>query len=755
MQGWPLTLCAWALLRIPWLPPAAGSVQLLRQRLAALARERWPASSSAVVSSASLPALPVKTLVWAVNDSSAVVTVLPASASVNRTRLAVAVSASPRELRLAPPELAAELTGFPLGCIPPLGFSRPLPVLLEASLLKEGSAVIAGGGGTTDHHLYVSVEEYVRLSGAQPTELVNEDRPTGVRSDDSLAHELLLRLRRCSELRATPSVLRALSTSSKSLAPVAEMLVASGGDINECGSHGKTALHFASAGGTLFNVRALLDAGAAPDCPALCGGAEEGFTALMFAAAAGRSSVVDLLLERGADARVRSKRGYSALSLALLCGRLAHDTLARLRAVSDSNIPESMQEVPLGEDLWDPLQTARSAVWEQPSAGSVEVELEGRLASKRQVSRALLFANIVPPDSPMPEHPLQWFVWRGLAASSDQPCAVQVIIGKTLREAGGLDACVALCRKLRAGQVIRVRGRLQPSVEEANLDLIAREVAILPHLPSNASKPLDTALPWIHTPALIPSDLSPVSAPSQPNPAISVSSGASLTLAQVHRLCGHEERLTLVDDDAGLLALQTHFAAPSQPHLIGLDCEWRPERERNERHRVSLLQLSDGRASFVVDLQSLCGQDPQPGSQLSPTEQALDDILTELFRGKHTVVLGFSVAGDLTRLAASYPNLRCFREYNAVVDLFGQFKSLFPKSRAPSLSAVCALSFGCGLDKSHQTSAWHLRPLSEVQLSYAAVDAAVLVALMHEWLRRLQWNPRRISVEKVGALSSV
>ena len=729
---WPL--CLGSLILLP--TPASGSAHLLSQRVAALARDVG-LPTAPVVTSASLPARPVKTLIWTFNGSF-VATVLPASSSVNRSSLAAVLNASQSDLRLAPPDTATELTGFSPGSIPPLGFSRPLRVLLEAGLV-EGGVVLAGGGGAVDHHVYVAVEDYLLLSGAQPTNLVTEERRQGGLGSE----DLVVRLQRRPELRATPSVLRALATSSKSLAPVVTMLIAAGMDVDELGAHGMSALHLASSGGTLLNVRELLEAGASINRPAACEGPEDGFTPLMFATAAGRSSVVELLLDRGADPGHRSHQGHSALTLALAGGRLTHETLARLSAVS---CPTSLDlDAALAEDRWNPLLTARTALWEAPQVGSVQVEMEGLLVSKRQVSRALLFGNIVPPGSPMPEHPLQWFVWRGLAPSGDH-CAVQVIIGKTLRDSFGLDACAALCRKLRVGQFIRVRGRLQTSVEESNLDLIASEVEVIT-LPSHNSTIVRGNCGAQHLPVQ-ESNACPSSAVKVTGNAVS-SAEPVLDLSKVHRLCGHEPRLLLVDDLLSLQSFRAHFADKSGVHLIGLDCEWQPERERLERHKVSLLQLSDGHTSFIIDLQSLCDQQQMPGTPLSVVETLLDTVLSNLFRNEKTVVLGFSVTTDLTRLAASYPHLQCFREYSAVVDLFGQFKTLFPRGKAPSLSSVCRLSFGLGLDKTHQSSAWHLRPLAEVQLSYAAVDAAVLVALLQEWLRRPQWNQKRFTLAKV------
>lgn len=48
-----------------------------------------------------------------------------------------------------------------------------------------------------------------------------------------------------------------------------------------------------------------------------------------------------------------------------------------------------------------------------------------------------------------------------------------------------------------------------------------------------------------------------------------------------------------------------------------------------------------------------------------------------------------------------------------------------------SLAAVCRRELGLRLDKTQQKSDWTLRPLTDAQLNYAALDVEVLLAL-HE-----------------------
>ena len=50
-------------------------------------------------------------------------------------------------------------------------------------------------------------------------------------------------------------------------------------------------------------------------------------------------------------------------------------------------------------------------------------------------------------------------------------------------------------------------------------------------------------------------------------------------------------------------------------------------------------------------------------------------------------------------------------------------------SAVPSLRTVCASWLRAQLDKAEQCSDWDRRPLTEAQVAYAALDAAVLLRL--------------------------
>ncbi len=80
--------------------------------------------------------------------------------------LADALSVSRRQLRLVAPEAALEITGFPVGAMPPFGHHQPLPTFVDSRSVPRG-ATVYGGGGTRNALLRVEVDTLLRVTAAQ------------------------------------------------------------------------------------------------------------------------------------------------------------------------------------------------------------------------------------------------------------------------------------------------------------------------------------------------------------------------------------------------------------------------------------------------------------------------------------------------------------------------------------------------------------------------------------------------------------
>lgn len=97
---------------------------------------------------------------------------------------------------------------------------------------------------------------------------------------------------------------------------VIDLLLNAGAEIDHRDQSGRTALMFASTGPNPKAVARLLDAGAEVDLV----DKEEHFSALMYAAAEGQAAVVDVLLEAGADPKLKDVDGDTASDFALRRG---------------------------------------------------------------------------------------------------------------------------------------------------------------------------------------------------------------------------------------------------------------------------------------------------------------------------------------------------------------------------------------------------------------------------------------------------
>ncbi|XP_042990439.1 uncharacterized protein LOC122317414 isoform X3 [Carya illinoinensis] len=87
-------------------------------------------------------------------------------------------------------------------------------------------------------------------------------------------------------------------------------------------------------------------------------------------------------------------------------------------------------------------------------------------------------------------------------------------------------------------------------------------------------------------------------------------------------------------------------------------------------------------------------------------------------------IKGYNFQCDMKQLAHSYGELECFRQYEMLLDIQNVFKE-----RQGGLSGLAKKILGAGLNKTRRNSNWEQRPLTQNQLEYAALDAAVLVRI--------------------------
>jgi hypothetical protein len=174
------------------------------------------------------------------------------------------------------------------------------------------------------------------------------------------------------------------------------------------------------------------------------------------------------------------------------------------------------------------------------------------------------------------------------------------------------------------------------------------------------------------------------------------------------------------------------------------------------------------------------GEQQQERQGTPETEAALSSLLADVAASPSIAVVGFCLRQDLERVHESYPWLPLFAprtrgpgggaggggaaaEAGAAggggvgsggaplalhVDLPALARALLPPMAGlagASLSRLCRALLGAPLDKGMQCSDWGARPLSAEQRRYAAADAAALVALYEEILRRSGAAPRALA----------
>ncbi|MED6167179.1 hypothetical protein PIB30_000430 [Stylosanthes scabra] len=174
------------------------------------------------------------------------------------------------------------------------------------------------------------------------------------------------------------------------------------------------------------------------------------------------------------------------------------------------------------------------------------------------------------------------------------------------------------------------------------------------------------------------------------------------------------EDIIWVDEVEGLLDATNHIDGFK---VVGLDCEWKPNYVKGSKpNKVSIMQIASEKKAFIFDLIKLHSEVPD----------TLDDCLTRILMSPRLLKLGYNFQCDIRQLAQSYPELKCFKNYELLLDIQNVFKE--PRG---GLARLTKKILGATLNKTRRNSNWEQRPLTPNQLEYAALDAVVLVHIFH------------------------
>ena len=103
-----------------------------------------------------------------------VAAVLPGDRHLDRRKVAQVCGLS--TLRLATSNEVREQTGFPPGGVAPIGFMRPMRVVVEQGLVEPGGEPLLAGGGREDLLLRITAAEIISLNEARVADICKEGR---------------------------------------------------------------------------------------------------------------------------------------------------------------------------------------------------------------------------------------------------------------------------------------------------------------------------------------------------------------------------------------------------------------------------------------------------------------------------------------------------------------------------------------------------------------------------------------------------
>lgn len=165
------------------------------------------------------------------------------------------------------------------------------------------------------------------------------------------------------------------------------------------------------------------------------------------------------------------------------------------------------------------------------------------------------------------------------------------------------------------------------------------------------------------------------------------------------------KKIVWVDEVNGLQNATSHL---EECKVVGLDCEWKPNYEKG---------VKPNKIVFILDLIKLVRDVPD----------ILDNCLTNILHSPGILKLGYNFQCDIKQLSHSYGELKCFKHFEMLLDIQNVFKE--PRG---GLAGLAEKILGAPLNKTRRNSNWEQRPLTQNQLEYAALDAAVLIRIFNK-----------------------
>jgi Cys-tRNA(Pro) deacylase len=117
------------------------------------------------------PSQIVKTLLFTV-EGKPVVAIACGTSRVDRRTIAAYFGVGRKRVKLAGAEAVLEITGYPVGAVPPFGLKHQIQTLIDPRVMEHSE--VYAGGGAIDCLLRISPGEIVRVTGAVVMDLLGE-----------------------------------------------------------------------------------------------------------------------------------------------------------------------------------------------------------------------------------------------------------------------------------------------------------------------------------------------------------------------------------------------------------------------------------------------------------------------------------------------------------------------------------------------------------------------------------------------------
>jgi Cys-tRNA(Pro) deacylase len=133
---------------------------------------RTPTVEDAAEAVGTSPSQIVKTLLFIV-DGKPLVAIACGTSRVDRRTIAAYFGVGRKRVKLAGAETVLEMTGYPVGAVPPFGLKQQIQTFIDPRVLEH--AEVYAGGGAIDSLLRISPGEIARVTGAVVLDLLGKD----------------------------------------------------------------------------------------------------------------------------------------------------------------------------------------------------------------------------------------------------------------------------------------------------------------------------------------------------------------------------------------------------------------------------------------------------------------------------------------------------------------------------------------------------------------------------------------------------